>query len=155
MSEIRLEFYNAVNKANHFKPKKKKTRIIKETISIEDQIYLLLKESESAVIVEEVEINNERLVEWVNDIYKKDEKTLLKEKEIEKFWIEIEEKREIARKEWRNLQRMQEKASNSRGGATFNPSAAASSSAAGAGGSGNKVISNYYVQGYIDPGYIE
>lgn len=155
MSEIRLEFYQAVNKANYYKPKKKEVKVVKENISVEEQIAFLLKESESAVVVDEVEIQNEQVVDWFTNLYKKDEKTLLKEKETEKFWREIEEKRELARKEWRNLQRMQEKASNSRGGATFNPSAAASSSAAGAGGSGNKVISNYYVQGYIDPGYIE
>ena len=42
---MRLEFYQAVNKANLYQPKPKaKKKLVKETLSIEDQIANLLKD---------------------------------------------------------------------------------------------------------------
>ena len=61
MSNLRFEFYQAVNKANIYQPKPKPTKkVVKETISVEEQIANLLKESESAVYVEEPVFDNQK-----------------------------------------------------------------------------------------------
>lgn len=152
MSNLRLDFYEAINKANTYTPKPKEKRAVRrEMASIEDQIATLINESDSAVVVEEIQIDNDAVVEWVHNIYRKDEATIRRERELMEAERKTEEAREQARKEWRLRNKLLEKVA--RAGATT-PST--SSSAAGAGGSGNRQTVSLYVEtGYVDPGYVE
>lgn len=153
MSEIRKEFYEAINRANLQKPKKTiKKFSVKESISVEEQIKNILNESELAIIKDEVIINNQPLVEYLFNLTKKDEETLELEKRINQELEILNKLRDEARAKYNRLNRMNEFTS-------FSPSAAASSSAAGAGagsGGGQIIITtdpstnSYVVDNYID-----
>jgi hypothetical protein len=148
MSDIRREFYEAINKANNQKPKKivKKVKL-EEHISIEAQIQNILNESNSAVLNCEVIINNQPLIDWLYELTKKDQETIELEKRINQELEILNKLREEARRKYRLFNSMNEFI-------TFNPSAAASSAAAGAGGRIYITIDNttnsYVVDGYVE-----
>ena len=66
MSDIRSSFYQAINKANSYKPKTKKTKqIIEEKVSIDDLIQKTINEVESAISFEQdIVINNDKIY-WI------------------------------------------------------------------------------------------
>ena len=158
MSDIRREFYEAINKANVQKPKKAvKKSIIKESVSIKEQIQNIIGNCDSAIIDCRITINNQPLVDYLYEMTKKDEKSLELERKINKELEIINKLRDEARKKYNRFNRMNEFSS-------FNPSAAAaaaSSSAAGAGagaggGGGSLRISvdpttnSYVVDSYVE-----
>ena len=124
MSDIRREFYEAINKANNQKPKKivKKVKL-EERISIETQIQNILNESNSAVLNCEVIINNQPLIDWLYELTKKDQETIELEKRINQELEILNKLREEARRKYRLFNSMNEFI-------TFNPSAAAAASSA-------------------------
>lgn len=152
MSDIRRDFYEAINKANIQKPKKVvKKNLIKETVSIKEQIQNIIDNCDSAIIDCTVTINNQPLIDYLYEITKKDEKTLELEAKINQELEILNKLRDEARKKYNRFNRMNE--------TSFNPSAAAASSAAagaGAGAGGRLIISldpttnSYVVDGYVE-----
>jgi hypothetical protein len=66
MSNIRREFYDAINKANVQKPKKVIKKFSpKEELTLEKQIQNILNESDSAIIDCRVTINNQPLIDYL------------------------------------------------------------------------------------------
>jgi hypothetical protein len=148
MSQIRREFYEAINKANVQKPKQVIKKFKPESKpSIEDQIQNILNESDSAILDCEVTINNQPLIDWLYEVTKKDTKTLELEKRVNQELEIINKLRDEARKKYNKLNRLNEFTA-------FNPSAAASSAAAGAGAGGRIRISvtsnSYVVDDYVE-----
>jgi type II secretory pathway component GspD/PulD (secretin) len=149
MSNIRREFYDAINKANIQKPKKTIKKFSpKEELTLEKQIQNIIDNSDSAIIDCNVTINNQSLVDYLYEMTKKDTETLELERKVLKELEIINKLRDEARKKYNLLNRMNEFTS-------FNPSAA-SSAAAGAGGGGRLTISvdpttnSYVVDGYVE-----
>jgi len=149
MSNIRREFYDAINKANIQKPKKTIKKFSpKEELTLEKQIQNIIDNSDSAIIDCNVTINNQSLVDYLYEMTKKDTETLELERKVLKELEIINKFRDEARKKYNLLNRMNEFTS-------FNPSAA-SSAAAGAGGGGRLTISvdpttnSYVVDGYVE-----
>jgi hypothetical protein len=150
MSNIRREFYDAINKANVQKPKKNiKKFLLKEEFNLESQIANILETSDSAVLDCQVVINNQSLIDYLYEITKKDEETLELEKIINHELEILNKLRDEARRKYRELNKMNEFTS-------FTPSAAASSAAAGAGAGGRIYITidnttnSYVVDGYVE-----
>jgi hypothetical protein len=155
MSDIRREFYEAINKANVQKPKKAvKKSIIKESVSIKEQIQNIIGNCDSAIIDCRITINNQPLIDYLYEITKKDEKSLELERKINQELEIINKLRDEARKKYNRFNRMNEFSS-------FNPSAAAAASSAagagaGAGGGGSLRISvdpttnSYVVDSYVE-----
>jgi len=148
MSDIRREFYEAINKANNQKPKKivKKVKL-EEHISIEAQIQNILNESNSAVLNCEVIINNQPLIDWLYELTKKDQETIELEKRINQELEILNKLREEARRKYRLFNSMNEFI-------TFNPSAAAAASSAAGGGklkiNVDPSTNTYVVDDYVD-----
>ena len=142
MSDIRREFYEAINKANLQKPKKAvKKSIIKESVSIKEQIQNIIDNSDSAIIDCRITINNQSLIDYLYEMTKKCEKTLDLESEI------LNKLRDEARIKYRELNRMNEFTA-------FNPSAA-SSAAAGAGGGRIFITTDNTTNSYVVDSYVE
>jgi hypothetical protein len=150
MSDIRSSFYQAINKANDYKPKPKPKKVkqpIEEKLSIDELILKTINEVESAISFEEnIVINNEKIIEYIfNKV--KDDNTLQRNKEID----EINKERDIRRREW--VKKMRELEIIERAPTVSSSSAAAG---AGAGGSGNRrQLQKYFELGFIEFGYIE
>jgi len=149
MSNIRREFYDAINKANVQKPKKTiKKFSLKEEFNLESQIANILETSDSAVLDCQVVINNQSLIDYLYEMTKKDEETLELEKIINHELEILNKLRDEARRKYRDFNKMNEFIA-------FNPSAA-SSAAAGAGGGGTIFITKdnttnlYVVDGYVE-----
>ena len=151
MSNIRREFYDAINKANVQKPKKNiKKFSLKEEFNLESQIASILETSDSAVLDCQVVINNQSLIDYLYEMTKKDEETLELEKIINHELEILNKLRDEARRKYREFNKMNEFTS-------FNPSAASSAAAgAGAGGGGTIFITidnttnSYVVDGYVE-----
>ena len=152
MSNIRREFYEAVNKANVQKPKKVIKKFSpKEELTLEKQIQNILNESDSAIIDCRVTINNQPLIDYLYEMTKKDEKTLELEARINQELEILNKLRDETRRNYNQFNRIHEYTA-------FNPSAAsaAASSAAGAGAGGHLIISvdpttnTYVVDGYVE-----
>jgi phosphomevalonate kinase len=149
MSNIRREFYDAINKANVQKPKKTIKKFSpKVELTLEKQIQNILNESDSAILDCKVTINNQSLIDYLYEMTKKDTETIELEKMINQELETINKLRDEARRKYRELNRMNEFTA-------YNPSAA-SSSAAGAGGGGTIFITkdnttnSYVVDGYVE-----
>lgn len=148
MSDIRREFYEAINKANVQKPKKAvKKSIIKESVSIKEQIQNIIDNSDSAIIDCKVTINNQSLIDYLYEMTKKDEKTLELEARINQELEILNKLRDEARRKYRELNRMNEFTA-------FNPSAA-SSAAAGAGSGGGRISITNTKNTYVVDDYVE
>lgn len=153
MSDIRKEFYEAINRSNLQKPKKTIKKFLqKEVLTLEKQIQNIIDNSDSAIIDCSVTINNQSLIDYLYEMTKKDSNALEIERKINEELEIINRLRDEARKKYNRLNRINEFTS-------FSPSAAASSSAAGAGaGSGGGQIfitvdpstNSYVVDNYID-----
>jgi hypothetical protein len=151
MSNIRREFYDAINKANVQKPKKVIKKFSpKEELTLEKQIQNILNESDSAIIDCRVTINNQPLIDYLYEMTKKDEKTLELEARINQELEILNKLRDEARRKYNQFNRIHEYTA-------FSPSAAAAaSSAAGAGAGGHLIISvdpttnSYVVDGYVE-----
>ena len=147
MSQIREEFYEAINKTNVQKPKEVIKKFRPESKpSVEEQIQNILNESELAILDCEVIVNNQPLIDWLYEVTKKDNKTLELEKRVNQELEIINRLRDEARQKYNRLNRINEFTS-------FNPSAAASSAAAGSGGGSiriNVTSNSYVVDGYVD-----
>jgi hypothetical protein len=149
MSDIRSSFYQAINKANDYKPKPKKGKQpIEEKLSIDELILKTINEVESAISFEEnIVINNEKIIEYIfNKV--KDDNTLQRNKEIDK----INKERDIRRREW--VKKMRELEIIERA-STVSSSSAAAGAGAGAGGGRRQQLQKYYELGFIELGYIE
>jgi hypothetical protein len=149
MSNIRREFYDAINKANVQKPKKTIKKFSpKVELTLEKQIQNILNESDSAILDCKVTINNQSLIDYLYEMTKKDTETIELEKMINQELETINKLRDEARRKYRELNRMNEFTA-------YNPSAA-SSAAAGAGGGGTIFITkdnttnSYVVDGYVE-----
>lgn len=148
MTDLRMEFYKAINKANTQKPKQvvKKFSSVKETVSYEDQIKNALKES-SCVSVEEKQTDNQSLVDWLYNQTKKLEGYIPKN-ELTEEEIKLNEIRAKARAEYRNMMRMMERVAP--------VSAASAAAGAGAGGRGavnpstNQYVEDEYIDNYFE-----
>lgn len=152
MSNIRREFYDAINKTNVQKPKKVIKKFSpKEELTLEKQIQNIIDNSDSAIIDCRVTINNQPLIDYLYEMTKKDEKTLELEARINQELEILNKLRDEARKKYNQFNRIHEYTA-------FSPSAAAASSAAGAGaGAGGHLIvsvdpstNTYVVDNYID-----
>lgn len=151
MSNIRREFYDAINKANVQKPKKViKKFSVKKEFNLESQIANILENSDSAILDCQVIINNQPLIDYLYEMTKKDTETLELEKMINQELETINKLRDEARRKYNLLNRMNEFTA-------FNPSAASSAAAgAGAGGGGTIFITrdnttnSYVVDGYVE-----
>lgn len=149
MSNIRKDFYDAINKANVQKPKKVIKKFSpKEELTLEKQIQNILDESDSAILDCKVTINNQPLIDYLYEMTKKDEKTLELEARINQELEILNKLRDEARKKYNQFNRVHEFTA-------FNPSsAAAASSAAGAGGhlriSVDPTTNTYVVDGYVE-----
>jgi hypothetical protein len=149
MSNIRKEFYDAINKSNVQKPKKTIKKFSpKKEFNLEDQIANILENSDSAILDCQIIINNQPLIDYLYEMTKKDTETIELETMINKELETINKLRDEARRKYNLLNRMNEFTS-------FNPSAA-SSAAAGAGGGGTIFITkdnttnSYVVDGYVE-----
>ena len=148
MSDIRREFYEAINKANLQKPKKAvKKSIIKESVSIKEQIQNIIDNSDSAIIDCRITINNQSLIDYLYEMTKKCEKTLDLESRISQELEILNKLRDEARIKYRELNRMNEFIA-------FNPSAA-SSAAAGAGGGRIFITTDNTTTSYVVDSYVE
>ena len=148
MSDIRREFYEAINKANLQKPKKAvKKSIIKESVSIKEQIQNIIDNSDSAIIDCRITINNQSLIDYLYEMTKKCEKTLDLESRISQELEILNKLRDEARIKYRELNRMNEFIA-------FNPSAA-SSAAAGAGGGRIFITTDNTTNSYVVDSYVE
>lgn len=148
MSDIRREFYEAINKANLQKPKKAvKKSIIKESVSIKEQIQNIIDNSDSAIIDCRITINNQSLIDYLYEMTKKCEKTLDLESRISQELEILNKLRDEARIKYRELNRMNEFTA-------FNPSAA-SSAAAGAGGGRIFITTDNTTNSYVVDSYVE
>jgi len=148
MSDIRREFYEAINKANLQKPKKAvKKSIIKESVSIKEQIQNIIDNSDSAIIDCRITINNQSLIDYLYEMTKKYEKTLELESRINQELEILNKLRDEARRKYRELNRMNEFTA-------FNPSAA-SSAAAGAGGGRIFITTDNTTNSYVVDSYVE
>lgn len=151
MSDIRKEFYEAINRSNLQKPKKTIKKFLqKEVLTLEKQIQNIIDNSDSAIIDCSVTINNQSLIDYLYEMTKKDSNALEIERKINEELEIINRLRDEARKKYNRLNRMNEYTS-------FSPSAAASSSAAGAGSGGGQIFitvdpstNSYVVDNYID-----
>jgi hypothetical protein len=151
MSDIRKEFYEAINRSNLQKPKKTIKKFLqKEVLTLEKQIQNIIDNSDSAIIDCSVTINNQSLIDYLYEMTKKDSNALEIERKINEELEIINRLRDEARKKYNRLSRMNEYTS-------FSPSAAASSSAAGAGSGGGQIFitvdpstNSYVVDNYID-----
>ena len=148
MSDIRKEFYESINKANSEKPKKapRKERVV-EKVSIEEQIRMILNESQLAASKIEVVVNNEPLIDYLYGMTKKSDEQLAVEKKINEEVEKINKLREEARKKWNLLNKKNE-------AVNFTPSS--SSSAAGGGRisisvdtTSNSYVVDDYVENYL------
>lgn len=150
MSDIRREFYDAINRANNT-PTKKTTvkKPILEKVSIEEKIQQIINESKLAVTKIEITVNNQSLVDYLYEMTKKSQDQLELEKKINEEIETINKLRDEARKKYNRLNRMNELSS-------FNPS---SPSSVGAGG-GRLIIrvdsttNSYVVDDYVE-NYLE
>jgi hypothetical protein len=149
MSNIRKDFYDAINKANVQKPKKVIKKFSpKEELTLEKQIQNIIDNSDSAIIDCTITINNQPLIDYLYEMTKKDEKTMELEARINQELEILNKLRDEARKKYNQFNRIHEFTA-------FNPSAAASSAAAGSGG-GHLIISvdpttnTYVVDGYVE-----
>ena len=149
MSNIRREFYDAINKANVQKPKKTIKKFSpKVELTLEKQIQNILNESDSAILDCKVTINNQSLIDYLYEMTKKDTETIELEKMINQELETINKLRDEARRKYRELNRMNEFTA-------YNPSAA-SSAAAGAGGGGTIFITkDHTTHSYVVDGYVE
>ena len=148
MSDIRREFYEAINKANLQKPKKAvKKSIIKESVSIKEQIQNIIDNSDSAIIDCRITINNQSLIDYLYEMTKKCEKTLDLGSRISQELEILNKLRDEARIKYRELNRMNEFTA-------FNPSAA-SSAAAGAGGGRIFITTDNTTNSYVVDSYVE
>jgi hypothetical protein len=157
MSDIRKEFYEAINKSNLQKPKKTiKKFAVRESISVEDQIKNILNESELAIIKDEVIINNQPLVDYLYNLTKKDEETLELEKRINQELEILNKLRDEARSKYNRFNRMNEVSTINTSAAAASSSAAGAGAGSGAGGGGRIIIktdpstNSYVVDNYID-----
>ena len=106
MSDIRREFYEAINKANLQKPKKAvKKSIIKESVSIKEQIQNIIDNSDSAIIDCRITINNQSLIDYLYEMTKKCEKTLDLESRISQELEILNKLRDEARIKYRELRK--------------------------------------------------
>ena len=107
MSDIRREFYEAINKANLQKPKKAvKKSIIKESVSIKEQIQNIIDNSDSAIIDCRITINNQSLIDYLYEMTKKDSNALEIERKINEELEIINRLRDEARKKYNRLNRI-------------------------------------------------
>ena len=150
MSDIRKEFYEAINRSNLQKPKKTIKKFLqKEVLTLEKQIQNIIDNSDSAIIDCSVTINNQSLIDYLYEMTKKDSNELEIERKINEELEIINRLRDESRKKYNRLNRMNEYTS-------FN-TAAAASSAAGAGAGGGQIFitvdpstNSYVVDNYID-----
>jgi hypothetical protein len=148
MSDIRKEFYEAINKANVQKPKKAvKKSIIKESVSIKEQIQNIIDNSDSTIIDCRVTINNQSLIDYLYEMTKKDEKTLELEARINQELEILNKLRDEARRKYRELNRMNEFTS-------FNTSSSSAASG-GAGGGRISITKDNTTNSYVVDGYVE
>jgi hypothetical protein len=148
MPDIRKEFYEAINKANVQKPKKAvKKSIIKESVSIKEQIQNIIDNSDSTIIDCRVTINNQSLIDYLYEMTKKDEKTLELEARINQELEILNKLRDEARRKYRELNRMNEFTS-------FNTSSSSAASG-GAGGGRISITKDNTTNSYVVDGYVE
>ena len=150
MSDIRREFYDAINRANNTPTKKTPVKKpILEKVSVEEQIQQIINESKLAVTKIEITVNNQSLVDYLYEMTKKSQDQLELERKINEEIETINKLREEARKKYNRFNRINEFSS-------FNPS---SSSSVGSGG-GRLIISvdsttnSYVVDDYVE-NYLE
>jgi len=148
MSEIRREFYDAINKANVQKPKKVVKKFTqKEELTLEKQIQNILENSESAILDCQIIVNNQPLIDWLYEVTKKDDNTIALEKRINQELEIINTLRDEARKKYNLFNRMNEFTS-------FQPNSA-SSAAAGSGGGTIWITTNNTTNTYVVDDYVE
>jgi hypothetical protein len=147
MSNIRKDFYDAINKANVQKPKKVIKKFSpKEELTLEKQIQNIIDNSNSAIIDCTITINNQPLIDYLYEMTKKDEKTMELEARINQELEILNKLREEARKKYNQFNRIHEFTA-------FNPSAAAAASSSAGGHlriSVDPTTNTYVVDGYVE-----
>lgn len=147
MSNIRKDFYDAINKANVQKPKKVIKKFSpKEELTLEKQIQNIIDNSDSAIIDCTITINNQPLIDYLYEMTKKDEKTMELEARINQELEILNKLREEARKKYNQFNRIHEFTA-------FNPSAAAAASSSAGGHlriSVDPTTNTYVVDGYVE-----
>ena len=157
MSDIRREFYDAVNESNKPKAKKIVSKPVEKKITpIEEQIAKIIAESNSAIIDMTVTVDNMPLVEWLYEMTKRDQEELDIEKIVNEELEKINKLREEARREYRQRNKMLEAiAPASAAAASSSAAAGAAGAGAGAGAGGSSIIIRLTRNGYVVDDYVE
>lgn len=165
MTDLRNEFWNAVDKANRQMDFEEALRMAKgssfeeepDNSNFMNKLIMETAKSESAIKIEKFEYDNSDSVDLMIDITKRSPKQIERDRKEAEEWKRIELEREKARLKWKKTIKSYERFNQANYLTQTQQSFSSSSTSAGAGGARRPFIEeeDYYGPDYTDLDYLD